>query len=323
MNGDSPSDVVRGTPVLSTTAGANASAGTYPTSPSLGTLSATNYTFAFVPGVLSVKKALILVSPANVYSTYGSNIPTLTYALTGFVNGDTAASAVQGAPSITTSANSKSAPGTYLITAALGSLQSKNYSFLFANSVLTIGKAVLTVTPKPETMGYGGNLPVLSCVFSGFANGDGSASLQGAPQISTTARANSPVGEYLITAAAGSLTSKNYIFKFANAVFTITPAALVVSVNSMAVTAGSPLPLLTYSVSGLVNGDTVASAVRGSPSISTTSNTSKAGKYPITIAIGSLSASNYQLRFMNGTLTVTPPMSLYVARSSIVSRVSE
>lgn len=323
MNGDTPSDVVHGAPVLSTTASANASAGNYAISPGPGTLSAMNYKFAFVPGVLSVKKASILVSPANASSTYGSKIPTLTYTLTGFVIGDTAASSVQGAPAISTSANSGSAAGTYLITAALGSLQSKNYSFLFANALLAICKTILTVAPKPVTMVYGGNLPPLSAVYSGFVNGDGPASLQGAPQISTAAKATSPVGAYMIKACAGSLNSKNYSFVFATAVFTITKAALVVTADNLSVTVGSPIPSLIYSVSGLVNGDTAASATTGSPAISTTANTTKAGKYPIMIADGNLSATNYQLTFVNGTLTVTPSMSLYVARSSIVSRVSE
>jgi len=189
--------------------------------------------------------------------------------------------------------------------------------------LLTIGKTILTVAPKPVTMVYAGNLPPLSAVYSGFVNGDGPASLQGALQISTAAKADSPVGEYMIKACAGSLTSKNYSFTFGTAVFTITPAALAVTANNLSVTVGSPVPSLTYSVSGLVNGDTVASAMTGSPSISTTANTSKAGKYPITIAEGNLSASNYLLTFVNGTLTVTPSMSLYVARSSIVSKVSE
>ncbi len=46
--------------------------------------------------------------------------------------------------------------------------------------------------------------------------------------------------------------------------------------------------------------------VHGKPTLSTTAvKTSKAGSYPIIVALGTLSASNYHFTLVNGTLTVT------------------
>ena len=58
--------------------------------------------------------------------------------ITGFANGDTQASAVTGAPSLTTTAATASPPGTYPITAAPGTLAAANYTFTFVNGTLTV-----------------------------------------------------------------------------------------------------------------------------------------------------------------------------------------
>src|SRR5262249_18671209 len=86
----------------------------------------------------------------------------------------------------------------------------------------------------------------------------------------------------------------------------ITQAALTVTANNQTRAAGQANPTLTASYSGFVGGETLAtSGVTGSPALSTTSTT-VAGAYPITIALGSLSSVNYSLSFVNGVLTVTP-----------------
>jgi len=85
----------------------------------------------------------------------------------------------------------------------------------------------------------------------------------------------------------------------------VTPAVLTVAANSMVVQVGKPVPALTYSAKGLVNGDTLASATAGSPALSTNATTAQAGTYAIVAGPGNMAARNYQLSFVNGTLTVT------------------
>jgi hypothetical protein len=67
--------------------------------------------------------------------------------ITGFVNGDTAATAVTGAAALSTTATAASAVGTYPITAAAGTLAAKNYSFKFVNGTLTVTLIGTVATP--------------------------------------------------------------------------------------------------------------------------------------------------------------------------------
>jgi hypothetical protein len=59
-------------------------------------------------------------------------------------------------------------------------------------------------------------------------------------------------------------------------------------------------------MSGFVNNDKQAAATKGAPALSTTAtSSSKAGSYPITVKIGTLTATNYGFTLVNGTMTVT------------------
>src|SRR5262249_45666349 len=83
---------------------------------------------------------------------------------------------------------------------------------------------------------------------------------------------------------------------------------LTVKANSFSILQGDPLPTLTATITGFVNGDTPA-VVTGAASLTTTATSaSDAGSYPITVSAGTLTAANYMFTFVNGTLMVnTPP----------------
>lgn len=87
---------------------------------------------------ITVNKATLTVSAKNVSIKKGSAIPKFTPTYSGLVDGDTAAKALTGAPSLTTTAKSTSPAGTYPITVKQGTLAAKNYAFKFVNGVLTI-----------------------------------------------------------------------------------------------------------------------------------------------------------------------------------------
>jgi len=90
-------------------------------------------------GVVGVYKAPLEITVNDLTMTEGSTVPTLTYTLTGFVNGDTAATAVTGTAVLSTTATSSSLPGNYPITFSKGTLASKNYALDGgANGVLKV-----------------------------------------------------------------------------------------------------------------------------------------------------------------------------------------
>jgi hypothetical protein len=253
-----------------------------------------------------VNKAVLSVFPHNLSSVYGAPIPTLTYVLLGLVNGDTQATATTGAPVLSTTATSHSAVGAYPIASALGTLAAANYSFKFLTETMTITKAVLQVFPHNLGKVYGAPLPTLTYVLLGFVNSDTQASATtGAPQLSTTATAGSPVGTYPIASALGTLAAANYSFKFLTETLTVNKASLSVTATSITVAFNASIPALTFTSAGYVNGDS-STVLTGTPSETTTAvKGSAAGQYPITITQGTLAAANYSFTFHNGTLTIT------------------
>jgi hypothetical protein len=91
---------------------------------------------------------------------------------------------------------------------------------------------------------------------------------------------------------------------------TITPASLTVTAaNASFVQGATALPVLSYTITGFLNGDTAATAVGGSALETTTATLKSAvGTYPIVVSNPNktLTAANYTFTFVNGTLTVSP-----------------
>ncbi|MGN6380959.1 MAG: MBG domain-containing protein, partial [Gaiellales bacterium] len=95
VNGDT-SSAVSGAASCTSTATAASGAATYPITCTQGTLSAANYAFSFVSGTLTVDRQPLTVTAPNSSRLYGDANPALTATLSGFVNGDTATTAVTG-----------------------------------------------------------------------------------------------------------------------------------------------------------------------------------------------------------------------------------
>jgi hypothetical protein len=113
----------------------------------------------------NITKAPLTVRADDKTMTINGPVPPLTYAITGFVGGETlATSGVSGTAGCTT-ANGTVA-GTFPINCALGSLSSNNYSFAFVPGTLTVNYAA-TCQGAPI-----GN-PILQPV-----NGDGSSTFK-------------------------------------------------------------------------------------------------------------------------------------------------
>ena len=326
VTGDSAA-VVSGTPVFKCSASSISPVGQYPIVGTVGSLAAANYSFQIMSGAITVNKAVLTVTASAVSMTYGGALPALTYTVTGYVNRETWR-VVTGAPILSTAASKTSSSGVYTVTSTAGTLSANNYSFVMVNGQVTVNKAVATVTANSQSMVYGAALPAMTYTVSGLLNGDTAASaIGGVAQVTASGGSGSPVGQYTITPALGTLASSNYSFQYKSGSLTVTKAALTVTANNLSMQVGSTVPALTYTVSGLVNGDTAASATSGTPSLTTTAlSTSPAGSYPISIVQGNMAASNYMLNFVKGTLTVVQPSTgsghklIHLAASSIVSR---
>src|SRR5207245_4899163 len=94
---------------------------------------------------LTVSNAALTVTADPKSKVYGAGNPSLTYTITGFVNGDLA-SVVSGTAICSTTATPSSGVGGYAISSTQGSLSATNYTFSFVHGTLTVGPAILTVT---------------------------------------------------------------------------------------------------------------------------------------------------------------------------------
>ncbi len=297
VNGETEADLLT-LPTISTTAVTASPVGTYPITAS-GAVDP-NYTINYVAGTFSVTQVTLTITADAKNKIYGDANPALTVSYTGFVNGDTATN-LTTAPTITTTAVTASAAGTYPIVPSAA--VDPNYTIVYVNGTLTVNAATLTITADDKNKVYGDANPTLTVSYSGFANGDTAASLLTPPTISTTATTTSSVGTYPITAIGAS--DPNYIINYVNGTLTVSATTLLTIVASnQSKTYGDANPTLTVSYVGFVNGDTEADLTT-LPTISTTAiQSSPAGTYPIT-ASGAVSA-NYTIAYTNGTLTVNP-----------------
>jgi hypothetical protein len=262
-----------------------------------------NYTITYNTAKFTITARPIAVTASSATKVYGAALPPLTYTIAGFVNGDTA-SVVSGAPVLSTTATASShvLGGPYSISISAGTLWATNYSFNLFGGTLTVTPAPLTITANGATKVYGAALPAMSASYSGFVNGDSSATLATAPTLTTTASTSSHVGSYAITANGAA--SSDYAVSYVYGSLSVTPAALTIAANNQSKVYGAALPTLTTSYTGWVNGDTTSS-LNAPPFISTTaSNSSHVGSYAITAS--GAGSSDYTITYVPGALTITP-----------------
>ena len=196
---------------------------------------------------------------------YGDANPTLTYATSGYVNGE-GATVLTGTPTIGTTATAATNVGTVAITPMLGSLAATNYNFSFTNGSLLITPRAITVNADTQTMTYGSTTPVLT--YSVAADGVGtSRGIYGSDvligSLATTANSNTNVGSASITQ--GSLitsSNPNYVITYVPNVVTIMPANLMITgtqvYNGTVLITGSSLTAIgvngqTFTVGGVAD----------------------------------------------------------------------
>jgi sugar lactone lactonase YvrE len=107
----------------------------------------------------SVTRVLLQVTANNATMIVGGTLPSLTYSIGGFVNGDTQANAVTGAPSLTTAATGSSV-GEYPIAITTGTLAAANYTFAFTGAYLNV-----TETAQAPAVATGDSRTVAEPVF--------------------------------------------------------------------------------------------------------------------------------------------------------------
>jgi hypothetical protein len=193
--------------------------------------------------------------------------------------------------------------------AVTGSLQATDNA---AGSPQTITITATAVVQQPQTISFTLASPVTYGTAPITLGATATSGLTVTYAITSGAQYGSVKGNVLTVTGAGTIVVQasqagSPAYKAATAVsqtLVVNKASLTLTANN--ITGGTGvIPPLTYSYSGLVNGDTFAGATTGAPAETTTATaTSPAGTYPITLAQGTLAAANYTFAFVSGTLTL-------------------
>jgi hypothetical protein len=250
-------------------------------------------TIEYVDGTITITPAPVTVTASSAAMEFGGTVPTITASYEGLKNGDTEPAVL---PVCTTSATSESPVGTYPSTCS--GAEDPNYTFTYVDGTVTIGAAVVTVTASSVTSTYGSEPPEITPIYSGLLDGETEPATPAT--CTTTATSESPVGIYPSTCSGAE--DPNYAFTYVDGTVTVGPAPAVVVASSATIPFGEPIPPVTPSYSGLVNGDTEPAT----PATCTTTATqgSAVGTYLSTCS--GAADPNYTFTYVDGVYTITP-----------------
>ena len=311
VNGDNDSQIAT-KPSVTTAATLASNAGEYPITCSGGI--ATNYSFVYETGTLTITKAPLTVNTGNASRAYGTANPAFTINYSGFRNGE-AQTALTVLPQATCMATSASDAGYYPVVVSGG--EAINYDFVYIDGSLTINKALLTVTAQSISSVYGDAHPfnTYTCQYTGFVNNETKNVLTKLPTLTCSATAQSDVGDYAIVPSGAEAT--NYTFTYINGMLTITKAPLTITAEDKQRKQGEDNPPFTLSYSGFKNNEN-ESVLDVLPNIYCSANINSAGGfYDIVLSGGS--DNNYSYRLINGKLEVTFPTGLAEISTSNIS----
>ena len=151
---------------------------------------------------------------------------------------------------------------------------------------------------------YGSSIPAPGITGITDQNGNDASGLVDTAAVTwlTTANATSPVGAYVI-GGTGATVSPGYQLTYAGTL-TVDPASLTITADDQTKTYGETATLAGYSVSGLLNGDSVTGVALTSAGAASTANV---GSYEIVPGNATgIGLANYVITYEDGTLTVDP-----------------
>ncbi len=172
-----------------------------------------------------------------------------------------------------------------------------NYNNAIKSVTLTVNKAPSAVTwPNPADITYGA--PLSATQLNAIATSPANGTLTYEPGLGAVLSA----GRQRLTVTFTPLETDKYATLLRETFINVNPAPLTIRANSAEKRYGQPLPSLSASYEGFVNGDTVASLDTAVTLVCAATAQSSVGSYPIQPR--DASDSNYIITYLNGTLRI-------------------
>ncbi|WP_433965858.1 beta strand repeat-containing protein [Tunturiibacter gelidiferens] len=282
-------------------------AGTYPINATVTGANAGNYAITITAGTLTVTPAVLTITVNNATRIYGAANPIFSSTVSGALNGDTFTN------SYSTIATVASPVGSYPINDAVGGPAASNYTVQVTPGTLVITQTsiAVNVAANNATRSYGATDPTFTSTVSGTLNGDTFTITY-----TTTGTATSPIGTYTIIPSVSGAAAANYsTITTTNGTLTVTPATLTVTATNATRTYDTANPVFTGTTTGLLKGDSVATAFTSSAVLN-----SPVGTYPIIPTVSGAALSNYSVNLVNGSLTITQIQAALVINVNSASR---
>lgn len=265
--------------------------GTYRTT--IGDLSAgSNYSLSFEDSAFEITARELFVTASNNSKVFGETDPSLTWEITDgiLVGDDTLTGSLERA--------SGEDANTYEI--GQGTLGNSNYSIAFTAGEFEITRRGVVITVDNNSKVYGDEDPVFTADSADLLGDD---TVSGAP----ARESGENVDTYEIGPGTLSVGPNYELLAVHNGSFDITTRPLEITAGSPSITYGDALPSVDASVTGgsLAGDDTLESATV----VFDPATPSQVGTYPTVASdavIGSGLASNYEISYVPGTLTITP-----------------
>ena len=244
---------------------------------------------------VTVNKAAVTITVKSYSIKAGEVLPAFEYTVTGLVNGDMLPFEV----TVSCAADGKT-EGEFPIIVS-GAAESMNYTFAYNNGTLTVSsKEAQTITASDVTMTYG-EIRKITAATDG--NGAISYAVKTGGDVISVA-ADGTITALKAGAATVEITAAG-TDRYAEAVktvnVTVNKAVVTIKAKNYTVKTGSALPTFEYTVTGLVNGDTLAFV----PNITCAAkNTNAVGTYDIIVAVSITEDECYTYTTQNGTLTI-------------------
>ncbi|WP_040667689.1 MBG domain-containing protein, partial [Nitrolancea hollandica] len=174
---------------------------------------------------LDVFKGILTITASSATIGYGDTIPTITPSYSGFVDGDTAETALSTLPICGTTATSSSGVGIYPTTCS--GAASSTYAITYVDGTLTI-KGTITITASSATIAYGDAIPTITPSYSGFVNGDSPETALTTPPTCSTSATSSSLPDNYPTSCSGAV-SEFYDITYATGTLTITQGSVTIT----------------------------------------------------------------------------------------------
>ncbi|MCU1589924.1 MAG: hypothetical protein JWP11_1180 [Frankiales bacterium] len=204
-----------------------------------------NYRASYIDGTLTVVRAPATITADSKTRPYGAPNPELTYAVSGLQGSD----ALRVPPTCAVSGGMNA--GTAPIT-CVGASAGPNYTLSYAPGSLTVSPAVITVTADSVSSTYGDKAPDFTATVRGLVAGD---ALRTPPSCDVSVP-HTGANAYVV-ACSGADAGTNYTINYVNGTYTVAKANGIVTPDPKTRLYGAPDPTFTYSVSGLLAGESL------------------------------------------------------------------